>query len=232
MGSVKLARVGGLATALVVTVSIAGATAVISAITAALALDEAEAFINGEISEDAFIDAYSPSALVGTAQSVSFLATVVLTFVWMQRIAANHRTLQRVGTWGPGWAIGGWFLPPLVLYVVPFLMLRELWRASDPSVPVGSDAWKQSRVSPIVPTWWALYGLVPLGLAVVQGVQAVQAGLTATSARDLAELLDDSYTITLLGGLVTLAGAIAWVLLVRGLTDRHRRLTGEATTFA
>jgi hypothetical protein len=230
MGSVKLARVGGLSKALVAAVSVAGATAVISAITGAMALDEAEAFLNGEISEDAFIDAYSPSALVSTAQSVGFLATVVLTFIWMQRIAANHRALQRTGTWGPGWAIGGWFLPPLVLYVIPFLMLRELWRASDPEVPVGSDAWKQSPVSPIVPTWWVLYGLAPLGLAVIQGVQAVQTGF-AGDARDLAELLDDSFTITIVASLVTLAGAISWVLLVRALTDRHRRLTGEATTF-
>ena len=55
--------------------------------------------------------------------------------IWMYRMAANHRALQRNGTWAPGWAIGGWFLPPGGLYIIPFLMFRELWKASDPNGP-------------------------------------------------------------------------------------------------
>jgi ABC-type Fe3+ transport system permease subunit len=110
-------------------------------------------------------------------------------------------------------------------------MLREMWRASDPTVPVGSDDWKQRPVAPIVVVWWVLYGLVPLGLAVVQGVQAVQTGF-AGDARDLAEALDDQFTITLVAGVVSLVGAVSWALVVRGLTDRHRQLTGEAVAVA
>ena len=35
--------------------------------------------------------------------------------------------------WTPGWAIGGWFIP-LANFVIPFLVVLETWRRSDPDV--------------------------------------------------------------------------------------------------
>ena len=65
------------------------------------------------------------------------IALVVLSIIWLYRVPPNHRALGRALTWAPGWAIGGWFLPPL-LYVIPLLVLREAWKAADPAVPPGS----------------------------------------------------------------------------------------------
>jgi hypothetical protein len=230
MGSVQLRRVGGLATALTILTALTGVMTLLSAVVAGLALDEAEDFLAGRISEDDFLTAYAPSVLLGVAQSATFLGAVVLTMLWMQRIAANHRTIGRVGRWSPGWAIGGWFLPPLYLYLIPFLVLREMWRASDPDVPLDDDRWKQGGVSPVLPVWWVLYGLVPLALlvvSIVQGSSMIAGGGFTGDSTDLAELIDEQYPLTLTSGVVTLAAAVAWVLLVRGLTARHRRLTGE-----
>ena len=57
--------------------------------------------------------------------------------IWMFKMAKNVRALGRQGLrYAPGWAIGGWFVPPCVLYVVPWLMFRELWKASDPEPPI------------------------------------------------------------------------------------------------
>ena len=66
--------------------------------------------------------------MIGVAQGALQIAAAVVVIIWMYRLAWNHRALHRGGTWGPAWAIGGWFLPPIV-YVIPTLMLHELWKA-------------------------------------------------------------------------------------------------------
>ena len=47
-----------------------------------------------------------------------------------------------------------WILPQM-LYVIPFLMFRVMWKASDTDVPIGGD-WRSGRVSPIVPVWFVV----------------------------------------------------------------------------
>jgi hypothetical protein len=230
MGSVPLKRVSGVATALRILVPIIGVLALVSALLAGLARDEARDYLAGQIDEDDFLEAYGPSVLVGLGQGAAMIAVVVLTMIWMYRLASNHRQLGRTGTWGPGWAIGGWFLPPMGLYIIPFLMFRELWKASDPDVTVGDDRWKSSAVNPIVIVWWILYGLVLPALSFGQGIDSLSGGLGGDDSENLAEMLDEQYAITVSVGLVTLAAAVAYFLVVRGLTDRHQRLTGEAST--
>ena len=104
--------------------------------------------------------------------------------VWMFRIAKNHQGLGRRLTWGPGWAIGGWFLPPLV-YVIPFLMVRESWKAADPDVPPGDTRWKSGGDSPLVWIWGVLYIVVPIVFFVV-GLRQ-QFGAMSNDAEDLAD---------------------------------------------
>ena len=107
-------------------------------------------------------------------------------------------------------------------------MFREMWKASDPAVPIGSADWKERPVSPVVPLWFVLYSLVPIALGLASGEN--QFSLLFGDSRDLAEALDDQYTFTVIGAIATVAAAIVYVLLVRGLSARHRQLTGEATT--
>ena len=188
------------------------------------AQDDARALLDDSISTDEFVERAAPYLLMTTVQGAVTLASAVVTIIWMYRIAKNHRTLHRGGTWGPGWAIGGWFLPPL-LYVIPFLMFRELWKASDPDVPIGGE-WRSRPVSPIVPLWFVLYSVIPLVLLVLQSRSGFNLG---ASERDLAQQLIDDQQATIVGAVVAVAGAGVFILLVRGLTSRHRQLTGEPT---
>ena len=231
MSSVPLKRIGGLAKAAVILTIAIGVVAVLSLLAALAAVDDARDFLDDRISEDDFNEAYAPALALGGVQGVTTIALVVITMIWMYRIAANHRTLGRIGTWSPGWAIGGWFLPPLVLYIIPFLMFRELWRAADPAVPIGDDAWKRRPVSPVVPVWWVLYGLGSTVVFVWQIVEGLQTGgLTSSDMETSAEALDENFAVTVAAALVSVSSAAAFVLLVRGLSARHRALTGEATT--
>lgn len=224
----KLSRVGGLSTALVVLVGVVGVSAVIAAVLSGGARDSARDFREGRITENEFLESYLAVGMLGLLQLVATIAAFVLTMIVMYRLAANHRALGRRGTWAPGWAIGGWFLPPLVIYVIPFLMFRELWKASDPDAPHGTDQWKRSPVSALVPLWWVLYGLVPLGLIVMQGAGSVGGGGFTSSTDALAETVEEQFALTLVGSLLTLAAAVVFIAMIRGLVARHRRLTGES----
>ena len=125
------------------------------------------------------------SALSGAAQ----LAIVVLSIIWTYRIVKNHRTIGRRTTWGPGMAIGGWFLPPF-LYVIPTLVLREAWKAADPAVPPGDDRWKAGKDNPILWAWFLVYGVGTLVLSIIgSSLQFQQFG---GDADDLADAYADS----------------------------------------
>ena len=194
-----------------------------SALTTRSLVGDAEAYLAGTTDDQAFIESILPYFLVTMIQMVLLIAATVVVMIWMFRIAANHRTLHRGGTWGPGWAIGGWFLPPM-LFVIPFLMFRQLWKSSDPATPIGSE-WRSNRVSPIVPVWFVLYGLFPLAILINQGTSALS-GL-GNQEQAMAETIIDGGTITLISALVSIAGAIAFGTMARGLTSRHQQLTGE-----
>lgn len=223
--SVPLKRVAGITTAATILVAVSAIVGVLTVLIAQSYGDEAETYLAGGMDNTEFTEEIVPYLLMTFLQGAIGLAAVVLVIIWMFRIAKNHRTLHRVGTWGPGWAIGGWFLPPL-LYIIPFLMFREMWKASDPDVPIGGD-WKSGRVSPLVPVWFAVYSLIPLALLIGQGGDTF--GSLGAGEDQLAEQLTGSQTMAVATALVGIAGAVAFIAMARGLAGRHRRLTGEST---
>ena len=119
----------------------------------------------------------------------------VLTVIWQWRLAKNHQQLGRPGTsLGPGWAIGGWFIP-LANFVLPFIQFRELWRGADPEAQ--PNAWKQGRVSPVLWLWWGLFVAayviemvtsfrLTFGTVEAAGDQAVGGPIAATVCRMVA----------------------------------------------
>lgn len=217
--------------ALSILVGVVGVAALISAILSGGLRDTAREFRAGLISEDEFLESYVAVGLLGFVQLAATVAAFTLTVIVMYRLASNHRALGRVGRWAPGWAIGGWFLPPLVIYVIPYLMFRELWKASEPDDTHVS--WRDTPVSPVVSIWWVLYGLLPLGIIIAQfnqgsGTVGSGGGGLASTSEALAETLEEQYGLTLVAGIGTLAAAIAFIVMLRGLTARHRRLIGES----
>jgi Domain of unknown function (DUF4328) len=186
---------------------------------------EAKKFLDGTISEDKFRDTVSvnPSSIVGLV----VIPIAVLTMIWMFRMAANLRKLGREGqTWAPGWGIGAWFVPPCVVYAVPWLMFKELWKGSDPAVAQGDPNWKQGSVSPVITVWWVLYGLVPLlGLFSAAGLTGqLRAGMTM---RSLAERFRDFGAINIVFTVVGMVATLVYIRLVRDLSSRHMQSTRE-----
>ena len=221
-------RVGGLAVPIVVsTVIVAVGTLISTFLSASIATDAAD-FLAGSIEQSEFEDALVPLNSVQLLVSAATLATGVLTIIWMFRIANNVRAFGRATTWSPLFAIFGWFLPPLVLYVIPFLVLRELWKASEPTVVDGTDGWRATSDNPVLWAWFVLFGILPAVLFAVQVGSFASGGLPAGDIESVAESLDEFGLIGWLTALLNVAAAIVWVRFVRQLTQRHKRLTNES----
>ncbi len=218
-----LRRISGLATAVRILVPVTALLGVLFAAMTSASVDEARAFLDGTLTEEAFVEAYGPGLTLQLAQTLTQLAAGVTTIVWMHRLAANHVALGRPGTWRPGWAIGGWFLPPFILYVIPFLMLRELWRASTSEHGVD---WRRGPVSPLITGWFVLFGVAPLIFVAVQGVNGLN-GL-GTGAEAIARQVVDDGAVLWGSSLLALAAAAVFMRLVGDLSARHQRLV--ATT--
>jgi Domain of unknown function (DUF4328) len=187
---------------------------------------EAEKFLDRTITEDEFRDTVSvnPSSIIGLV----VIPIAVLTMIWMFRMAANLRKLGRTGqTWAPGWGIAAWFVPPCIVYAVPWLMFKELWKGSDPAIAPGDPHWKQGQVAPLITVWWVLYGLVPLlGFFSAAGIAGqLRAGMTM---RSLAERFRDFGAINIAFTVVGMVTTLVYMRLVRDLTARHMQSTREA----
>lgn len=220
----RLHRIGGLATALTVLLAVISAAHLASLALVGGAIDASEEFLAGGLSEDDYSEELLPTLGVSTLAGLATLATAVVTMIWLYRIAANHRDLGRRVTFGPGWAIGGWFLPP-GLWVIPALFTREHWKAAEPTSPPGDESWRRSPEPVLVWVWFVLFGVAPLILAVTSGLRfgTELGGDVETAAENVVDAGNASY----LSSIVGIGGAVAWLLVVRGLTARHRRLTGE-----
>lgn len=226
MSSVPLRRVGGVGRAASIVVAATGVLSAVSVLVSRLVVDDAEAFLDDEIDRNEFLEAVTPFALLSFLQSVALLASAVVVIVWMRRLAANLRTLHRGTTWGPGWAIGGWFTPPIV-FVIPYLAFREIWKASDPAVPVGGE-WRSRPVAPVVTAWFVVFGIVQAVLQIAQLGETFSGFGAGEDA--LAEQITGSVTIPAIAAVTDVVAAALFVMMATQLTARHRRLTGEDRT--
>ncbi len=228
--AVPLRRLGGLRTAILVLLAVYAVAAAIAIAVLPAMVDAADQFLASgrtDADEDRFLEQLGPFVITSLLTGLATLAIFVLSIIWLHRIVSNHRSVGRNTSWSPGWAIGSWFVPPLIVYAVPMLVLRESWKASDPAVSPGDDGWRTSAVNPVVYVWWALYGLAPI-VFLVAGV-TIQAGTFGSQdTEDLADFLGDRMGFSIAQSVIGIAAAIAWALLVRGLSARHTLLTGEA----
>ena len=220
-------RVGGFATPIIVsTIVVALGTLASAFLSASIATDAAD-FLAGSTEQSDFEDALVPLNSIQLLVSVATLATGVLTILWMFRMAGNVRAFGRATTWSPLFAIFGWFLPPLVLYVIPFLVLRELWKASEPAGVDGTDGWKRTADNPVLWVWFVAFGIIPAVLFAIQIGSFASSGLPTGDVESVAESLDEFGALGWLTAVLTLVAAVVWVRFVRQLTQRHKQLTNE-----
>ncbi len=226
--SQNVRRIGGLATVIAISTAVVAAGTFIATLLSASVSTDATDFLAGSMTKDDFQSAIVPLNSVQLLVSVATLTTGVLTIMWMFRIASNVRAFGRATTWSPLFAIFGWFLPPMVLYIIPFLVLRELWKASEPTAADGSDDWKRTTDTPLLWAWFVLFGILPAILLAIQIGSFATGGLPTGDIESVAKSLDDFGAIGYVTAFLNIAAAVVWIRFVRQLTQRHKQLTNES----
>jgi hypothetical protein len=90
---------------------------------------------------------------LGLAVVALMLATVVLFLTWFYRARKNAGLSASRQRWTPGWAIGSWFPPPVLLWF-PYQIMADIWRAGQPAGP------RDRPSSAVLPgLWWACWTL-------------------------------------------------------------------------
>lgn len=111
-------------------------------------------------------------------QVASLLAGVFF-LLWIHQAAKNVRAFGHEGlSFTPGWCVGWWFIPIASIWM-PYLAVKEVWRASDPNAMRAESptAWTTSPVPSTMPVWWATYviaGFLGLGGGVMNAFASVQ----------------------------------------------------------
>lgn len=157
------------------------------------------------------------SATLTTFNHVFRLATTVTAAVafcmWMYRAYDNLPLLRSPGLqYSPTWAAGAFFVPILNLFR-PYQIAQELWKASDPVMPLRSRAWRESSSSAIVAGWWGAW----LGGRLI-GVLSGRVSLLEPSTLDA---LEAAVTLRTLAAVILLVAAVCAIRMIRQIQQRQ-----------
>ncbi|NEE36078.1 DUF4328 domain-containing protein [Streptomyces sp. SID7982] len=166
-------------------------------------------------------DGRTAEALYGIAaisQGVALLATGVVFIIWFHRTRRNAEVFDpSVQRMGPGWAVGGWFVP-IANFWFPYRVASGVWEASAQTRPDGG--WRTVPRTPLN-LWWGAW---------------VVSLLCTQAAERLWERAEEAEAIVRAGGLlaasdaVDIVAAVLAVLYVRAVTGMQveRALHGRA----
>ena len=145
------------------------------------------------------------SALL-TTLGFSVLVLPIVGLGWLLWQFRSHANLRALGPgalqYTPAWAVWWWFIPGASM-VMPYLTLRELWRAADPKT-VSVD-WKMTGTTPLLMVWWLTFLAWGVGWLIVVGIadESPSASVAMTQA-----------WVAIADGLVGTLAAILGILIV------------------
>jgi hypothetical protein len=119
----------------------------------------------------------SAGAIVGRLQLAVLAVTGFAFLVWLHRARVNVRALGvRRLAYGREWTVLA-FLVPFLNVFRPYQVVREIWRASDPSTgdPL---AWKRVRAPGKLAVWWGLF----VAYFVLEALSAMVLGISVNAS--------------------------------------------------
>lgn len=156
-------------------------------------------------------------AVMRVVQLVAFLAAGAVFLAWLHRVYKNLKPLGAEPRYAPGLAVGA-FVIPLVNLFLPFQIVQEIWRASDPETVAAGGAKglnmvvEESSKSLLVVVWWGLWLLTIVNLVI-----AYRWHLTWEI---LNEEIITSWLIMAMSLLLVVSSLVS-LLLVKKVTDRQ-----------
>jgi Domain of unknown function (DUF4328) len=156
--------------------------------------------------------------LVGltTFSNLAVLGAVIAVIVWFKAAYDNLEPLGATGLrYSPGWTIGGWFIP-IANLVIPKQLANDLWRASDPKLPVEQGRrWKYESVAPVVHVWWIAW--------LARSATSVGAGAAERVAIRNVDIsgVQGAVRVAAISELLMVVAGIALIVVIRGVTARQ-----------
>jgi hypothetical protein len=219
----------GLAKAFVLVQLCASALAIVAVVLQATVRDDAKAYRGGSLGIDQFKDRLDPYFAAVISTGLVSGAALVLLIIWSYRAAANLGWLERrPQRWRKGWGIGVWLLQGLTLSILPFLMLRELWRGSDPGVPRGDPRWKERPFPPLLAWWLAINIAQAITAAAGAGFIGISSGVSFNNQTDdVAKAIAERFPAIVIAAVLSLVSTVLLIVIVRQITTRQAHAIGN-----
>jgi hypothetical protein len=207
----------GIATALTVALLLAA----LASIVAGIAFLNRASFVD-DVNRLNLSDAEAKDDAVRSGIGFFFLMFVIVGVLWLIgqfRHAKNAERLRGSLGLGPGWAIGGWFIP-FGNFVLPGMQLHQAAKASDPDLPPGRP-WKEGRSQALVLVWALVFDLSALCFSIGSSTRPSTDELVL-GTKDFSDFAnaDRAAAFGMFG--YALAAVIA-VFMVRTLAERQER---------
>jgi hypothetical protein len=96
--------------------------------------------------------------LAGLGQLLVRIVTAIAFCMWFYRAYKNLKAWGIPGLkYSAGWAVGYFFIPILNLFR-PYQIAQEIWKASDPQVPLeAGPQWRDNSGSSVIGAWWTFW---------------------------------------------------------------------------
>jgi hypothetical protein len=209
--STRPKRVRGLATALTVMLSLAALVAVMGVVAFASRAAMLNGILDGRMPD--LEDATNADAFVAVVTLLNLPVVVtsgIVFIVWQFRYVKNSRVLGSSSKLGPGWAIGGWFIP-FVNLVLPAVQLSGASRASDRDGMASRGVGKAAK---IVVAWIIVVDLGTLLLTWSQDAASDPADVPIERAITVDRVAAAAYVFFV-------AAAVLAIVMVRTLSRRQ-----------
>ena len=146
---------------------------------------------------------------------LGILITGALSFLdWLYQARINLRALGvRRLRYTRGWALGA-FLVPILNLVRPYQVVREVWKASDPSTSDPFE-WKRTRTPWILSLWWACF-------VTYVTLEMLTVGMTAAAGSETDKLQLARAVGTAADVCAAASAGLAYFIVAR-VTDAQRR---------
>jgi len=154
--------------------------------------------------------------LLGSRTLLGVFALAAIAFVlWFYR-AHQNLSAFRLEPFGFSHSQAAWsFFIPFVNLVRPYTVMREIWQASDPTLPrFAPEPYSSAPVSPLVSTWWVLF--------IGRGILGWLAFLPAASGKTIDTLRAHAYFMQAELGVSMIAAAAACSLILLVLSRQNQ----------
>lgn len=144
--------------------------------------------------------------LAGNVQTAAFLATGVLFIIWFHRTRRNAEVFESgVQRMGPGWAVGGWFVPIANLWF-PYRVASGIWEAS---VRLHPDGGWRTVPKTVLNLWWGGW---------IVSVLASRIAVSQWNRAREPEQISDAAALVAAADALDLVAAVLAIVFVRAVT--------------